>query len=67
MLVLRVAPALWLFLPPARRCVEFAMPFDGTSSLGHVVEAAGIPLTEIGSLRVGSTALPPTAIAKMCG
>jgi uncharacterized protein with PIN domain len=58
-LVLRVAPALWLFLPPARRCTEFAMPFDGTSSLGHVVEAAGIPLTEIGSLRVGGTALPP--------
>ena len=59
MIVLRVAPALWLFLPPARRRAEFAVPFDGTSSLGHVVEAAGIPLTEVGSMHAGGRPLPP--------
>lgn len=59
MIVLRVDPELWLFLPPARRRAEFAVPFDGTSSLGHVVEAAGIPLTEVGSLRIDGLALAP--------
>jgi len=34
--------------------------FDGTSSLGHVVEAAGAPLTEVGALRVRGGARPPT-------
>ncbi len=29
---------------------------DGTSSLGHVVEAAGVPLTEVGALAVGGRA-----------
>lgn len=56
MIALRVAPALWLFLPAARRRTEFPVPYDGTSSLGHLVEAAGIPLTEVGTLRVGGDA-----------
>jgi uncharacterized protein with PIN domain len=58
-IVLRADPELWLFLPPARRQREFAVPFDGTSSLGHVAEAAGIPLTEIGALRAADVAQPP--------
>jgi uncharacterized protein len=58
-IVLRVDPELWLFLPPARRRAEFPVAFDGTSSLGHVVEAAGIPLTEVGPLRIAGTALAP--------
>jgi len=58
-IVLRIDPELWIFLPPARRRAEFPVAFDGTSSLGHVVEAAGIPLTEVGSLRIASTALEP--------
>jgi uncharacterized protein with PIN domain len=58
-IVLRVDPELWFFLPPARRRAEFAVAFDGTSSLGHVVEAAGIPLTEVGSLRIAGAALDP--------
>jgi uncharacterized protein with PIN domain len=58
-IVLRVDPELWLFLPPARRRPEFAVAFDGTSSLGHVVEAAGMPLTEVGSLRIADAAVDP--------
>jgi uncharacterized protein with PIN domain len=58
-ITLRVDPELWLFLPPVRRRGEFAAAFDGTSSLGHVVEAAGIPLTEVGSLRIADRALDP--------
>jgi uncharacterized protein len=57
--LLHVAPALWVFLIPERRRDAFAVPHDGTSSLGHVVEAAGIPLTEVGSLRVGGVDVAP--------
>jgi uncharacterized protein len=56
---LRVHPALWLFLPPARRRDAFVVPQDGTSSLGHLVEAAGIPLTEVGALRIGRVDVEP--------
>ena len=59
MITLQVDPALWLFLPPARRRPAFPLPYDGTSSLGHVVESAGVPLTEVGSLRTGDVARPP--------
>lgn len=42
-----VDPSLWLFLPPARRTARFEVAWDGTSSPGHVVESAGVPLTEV--------------------
>jgi uncharacterized protein with PIN domain len=58
-IVLRVDPELWVFLPPARRHPDCPVAFDGTSSLGHLVEAAGVPLTEVGSLRIAGTVLPP--------
>jgi uncharacterized protein len=51
---------LRLFLRPGRRNagpVDVAL--DGTSSLGHVVESLGIPLTEVGRLLVcGESAAP---------
>jgi uncharacterized protein with PIN domain len=49
-LTLAVDPSLWLFLPTARRRDRFEVGWDRTSSLAHVVEAAGIPLTEVGQL-----------------
>ncbi|WP_219415909.1 Mut7-C ubiquitin/RNAse domain-containing protein [Pseudonocardia nigra] len=49
-LVVRPDRELWLFLAPRRRCEEFAAPYDGEASLGHVVQALGIPLTEVGEL-----------------
>lgn len=45
--VVRPDVALWLFLPPRRRRPEVVVPYDGSSSLGHVVQALGIPLTEV--------------------
>jgi uncharacterized protein len=45
--VVRSEAALWLFLPPRRRRPEIVVPWDGSSSLGHVVQALGIPLTEV--------------------
>ncbi len=59
MTVLRVDPDLWLFLPSARRRAAFPVPDEGTSSLGHVVEAVGIPLTEVGVLRVDGVERSP--------
>lgn len=43
-----VDPSLWVLLPARRRRERFEVVWDGTASLGHVVEAAGLPLTEVG-------------------
>src|SRR5215207_10819839 len=51
---------LWPFLPPRRRRPQVEVPWDGTASLGHVVQAAGIPLTEVGELVYGGAAAQPT-------
>lgn len=51
-LTVRPARELWLFLPPRRRRDAFDTPYDGEASLGHVVQAVGIPLTEVGALTV---------------
>ncbi|MCC5580859.1 hypothetical protein IMZ11_35120 [Microtetraspora sp. AC03309] len=37
---------------------EVRVPYDGTSSLGHVVESIGVPLTEVGSLAVNGRRVP---------
>ncbi len=47
-----VADELRLFLRPAHRDGPVPLALDGTSSLGHVVESLGIPLTEVGLLLV---------------
>lgn len=49
-LALLVDPALWHFLPAARRRPRVEVDWDQTSSVGHVVESAGVPLTEVGEL-----------------
>lgn len=49
-LTLVVDPGLWVLLPAARRRPRSEVAWDGTSSLGHVVEAAGVPLTEVGAV-----------------
>jgi uncharacterized protein len=51
-LVVRPAPALWLFLAPRRRRARFPVAYDGSASLGHVVQSLGVPLTEVGPLSV---------------
>ena len=47
-----VAAELRLFLRPGRRDGPVAVALDGTSSLGHVVQSLGVPLTETGRLLV---------------
>jgi uncharacterized protein len=55
---LRFPPELWLFLPARNRSAECRVQYDGTSSLGHVVQSAGVPLTEVGALLVGAAEVP---------
>ncbi|MEU5312073.1 Mut7-C RNAse domain-containing protein [Streptomyces sp. NPDC021562] len=47
-----VAPELALFVPHARRAGSHPLAVDGVSTLGHVIESLGVPLTEVGTLVV---------------
>ena len=58
---LRFAPELRLFLSaPDRRAEEVHVSHDGTSTLGHLVQSLGVPLTEVGPLTVGGRAVEPS-------
>ena len=46
------APELGLFVPQERRGGPSTVVTDGASTLGHVVESLGVPLTEVGALVV---------------
>lgn len=65
-LSVRFAAELRIFLPRRHRREELRLPCDGTSSLGHVVESAGVPLTEIGSLLVAGRPVPPSYRPSPC-
>ncbi len=54
------APELRLFLAAPNRRGEVAVPLDGTSSLGHVVESLGVPLPEVGTLTVNGRRVDPS-------
>ncbi|MDH6133754.1 uncharacterized protein with PIN domain [Kitasatospora sp. MAA4] len=47
------APELRLFVAAPRREGRSTVTTDGASTLGHVVESLGVPLTEVGALLVG--------------
>ncbi|MER7748128.1 Mut7-C RNAse domain-containing protein [Streptomyces bacillaris] len=49
-ITLEVAPELRLFVPHERRAGRTPLTTDGASTLGHVIESLGIPLTEAGEL-----------------
>lgn len=54
-----VAAELALFLRPRRLAGPVRVTCDGVSSLGHLVESIGVPLTEVGGLVVnGEPAVP---------
>jgi len=54
-----VAPELGLFVPHGRREGEAApLVTDGVSTLGHVIESLGVPLTEVGALVVDGREVP---------
>lgn len=46
------APELHVFVAAAQRVEQSVVRTDGSSSLGHVVESLGVPLTEVGELLV---------------
>jgi uncharacterized protein with PIN domain len=52
------APELHVFVPRARRDGAVRAATDGVSSLGHVIESLGVPLTEVGALVVGGREVP---------
>jgi uncharacterized protein with PIN domain len=57
-----LAPELHLFVPETRRTGATAVTTDGLSSLGHVVESLGIPLTEVGALVIDGREVPPAHV-----
>lgn len=59
-MVLVFDPALALFLRPGRRGGRAEVRYDGASSLGHVVESAGVPLPEVGEMRIGERRARPS-------
>jgi uncharacterized protein with PIN domain len=54
-----VAPELQLFLRPGSRGGPVTVTLEGTSSLGHLVESIGVPLTEAGGLLASGEPVPP--------
>jgi uncharacterized protein with PIN domain len=63
--VVRLPPALRFLLPPRHRASgERALTFDPDATVGHLVQAAGVPLTESGGLRLDGAAVPGTARAR---
>ncbi|WP_370083282.1 Mut7-C RNAse domain-containing protein [Streptacidiphilus sp. MAP12-16] len=46
------SPELHVFVAAAQRAGRSAVGTDGVSTLGHVVESLGVPLTEVGTLLV---------------
>ncbi|KOU32998.1 hypothetical protein ADK53_20770 [Streptomyces sp. WM6373] len=53
-----------LFAPPSRRTDRVPTATDGASSLGHVVESAGVPLTEVGRLLVDGHEVPVSYVPR---
>ncbi len=51
-------PGLRLFVPAERRAERMTVVTDGSSSLGHVIESLGMPLTEAGRLLVDGREVP---------
>jgi hypothetical protein len=58
--VLRLGGDLSRFVPSRRRGPQVRVTLDGTSTLGHLVESTGVPLPEVGTLRVAGTRVTPS-------
>ena len=56
---LRFTPELWFFLAARHRQEQVTVAHDETSSLGHVIQSLGVPLTEVGELIVGGRQVTP--------
>jgi uncharacterized protein with PIN domain len=62
---LRFADELRIFLAPRHRDGRAVVTCDGTSTLGHVIESLGVPLPEVGDLRIDGE--PVTAASRPAG
>jgi uncharacterized protein with PIN domain len=58
-LEVRIAAELRMFLAARRRGASVTVSYDGTSSLGHVVESLGVPLPEVGRMVIGGRVREP--------
>ncbi|MFJ4468870.1 Mut7-C RNAse domain-containing protein [Streptomyces sp. NPDC089424] len=58
------AAELRLFVPNGRRRGATPVSTDGVSTLGHVVESLGVPLTEVGALVVDGSPVPPAHVPR---
>jgi uncharacterized protein with PIN domain len=66
--VVRLPPDLRFLLPPWHRASgERALAFDPDATVGHLVQAAGVPLTEAGGLRLDGDHVPVAARARPGG
>jgi uncharacterized protein len=55
----RVPPSLTFLLPARDRATrERSMAFDPDATVGHLVQAAGVPLTEVGDVRLDGDVVP---------
>jgi len=59
-LTIVVAPVLQALMFSRRRSDRVTVPDDGVSTIGHLIGSLGIPLTEIGDIRVGDTIVDPS-------
>lgn len=59
---LSIAPDLRFFVNAGHRGERTSVVIDGTSSLGHVVESLGVPLTEVGRLIVEGRDVPASYV-----
>ncbi|MES9608855.1 Mut7-C RNAse domain-containing protein [Actinomadura sp. NPDC048032] len=60
-ITIRVADELLMFLPATRRESPARVPYDGTSTLGHLVESLGVPLPEAGPMTADGEPAGPGA------
>lgn len=58
------APELGLFVPHGRRSGPTPVGTDGVSTLGHVVESLGVPLTEVGTLLADGREVPAAHVPR---
>lgn len=61
-IIIGFAPELGVFVPQERRGGPTKAVTDGASTLGHVVESLGVPLTEVGALVVDGAEVPVSHI-----
>ncbi|MPV88725.1 Mut7-C RNAse domain-containing protein [Georgenia ruanii] len=63
LLRVEIAPELRFHLPPPRRRPALTVPADPAVTVGHVVQALGVPLTEVGRLVLDGGPVDPPARA----